>query len=620
MKTTSLAALLAVIFRSMLALAQGSGQYAGTQCWINGVLTPVSGNTCPSSGSGSSGGNSSGGSSSAINSAAYSGLSQASYQLGYAFGQWLFGGGKNPQVELQKRLMMEELAQRQAEAERRHQEDEARRLAAMYARLNSTLKLTGLPDLKLKDVGSSGPELHLKLGDNADGQGGIKGLPGIYLNDGKVPYGIPGLPGMYTGGPGEGSGLSNSKLGLKLGHSDPAAQPAIAGDATGAGRSQDAPLAADNGAIPATETGLQLKVGGAATGSTPQAAPFDPNKMTPQQLADAAEVFNKLPPEEQQRLMSAGQNAGPGQLPPNVVGPASEKALGPLQQQNAASQAAAAAPALEDASAKARVGFDQAGASAPVDLSGSKSTPATLRTPGTAVTTNRVATSTPTTDSSTPAASGAQTSRDLEFLFPATPSKNPLQKDPNPPLINPLQQDQQLQAEFKKWDEWAVDRASHVSDPPDDPYFPEATIRAELNGSAVEQHAPELLTRYRTDKQFQRDVDLWLKHATQQVALGYYQGLAEAHKAALRAYQAELETLVAAGKLDRLVPLEDQYRRHPERRQLVQAAWARAALIEQSALDQARADGGAKLDHEYDFVFKLIRSEVARQAPGGNSQ
>jgi hypothetical protein len=203
MKRALLIALFVVMIGSLAAQAQGSGTFAGvTQCWINGTLTPVKGSTCPSTGN--SGGSTSGGSSSSVNSAAYSGLNQAGYQLGYALGQWLFGSGTNPQAELQKRLMMEELRRRQAEAEREHREEEARRLAEMYNRLSATLKLSGLPNPQMKDIASNGSGLRLKIGDSADGQAGIKGLPGIYLNDGKVPYGIPGLPGIYTGGPGQG--------------------------------------------------------------------------------------------------------------------------------------------------------------------------------------------------------------------------------------------------------------------------------------------------------------------------------------------------------------------------------------------------------------------------------
>lgn len=347
MRKALLIALLVVAIDSPAALAQGSGQFAGvTQCWINGVLTPVRGSTCPSTGGGSS--------HSTPSSPAYTGVSQASYQLGYALGKWLFGGNANPQAELQKQLMMQELARRAAELERLHQEQEARRITAMYNRLYATLKLSGLPDLQMKGM-NNGPGLSLKLGDSSDGHVGIKGLPGMYVNDDNKPYGIPGLPGIYTGGPGEGSGLSNSKLALKMGEgstgSSPAANPAPP---------PNAPAAATNGPVVSNETGLQLKT--SDSNATPTAAPpatFDPSKMSPQQLADVAEMVSKLPPDEQQHLMAMAQHdATAGQPVPGSTAQPSAQAVGQLQQQAAASQAAAAAPGLEDASAKARAGFD----------------------------------------------------------------------------------------------------------------------------------------------------------------------------------------------------------------------------------------------------------------------
>src|SRR5512146_1566054 len=142
----------------------------GTQCWINGKLVGgfPAGYACPGTG----GGGSSGTSSSSVNSAMYGGL----YQLGYAFGQWLFGSDSDPETERQKQQMMAELQRRQAEAERQHREEEARRLAAMYNRLLATLKLSGLPNLQLKEISSPGSGSKLKLGDSGNVQTGIKGL------------------------------------------------------------------------------------------------------------------------------------------------------------------------------------------------------------------------------------------------------------------------------------------------------------------------------------------------------------------------------------------------------------------------------------------------------------
>jgi chorismate mutase len=88
---------------------------------------------------------------------------------------------------------------------------------------------------------------------------------------------------------------------------------------------------------------------------------------------------------------------------------------------------------------------------------------------------------------------------------------------------------------------------------------------------------------------------------------------AEAHKAAILEFRAELDKLTAAGTLDRLVPLEDQYRLHPERRQIVQSAWDRVSAGEQAALAKAQADGSSMLDKEYQFAFQLIRGEAAQR-------
>jgi len=400
----------ALAIASPAARAQGSGTFANvSQCYINGTFVTVQGN-CPAANSPSA-------AKPAAGTSPNAGLSQAGYQLGYAFGQWLFGGNSNPQAALQKQLMMQELARREAEAERLRQEEEARRIAALFNRLNATLKLSGLPDLHSKDTGSV-PGLSLKLGGDADAQTGINGLPGIYLHDQDKPYGIPGLPGLYTGGPGEGSRLSVPK-----------AQAAAVSEAA------TAPT------LPPTETGLQLKTGGdGATSATAPAASappppptFDPSKMTPQQLADAAEAFSKLPPEEQQRLLAQAQNdagqtaaavrgepsvpttavsqveaqpGGPDLSPasPNTPPPGAAQATPPLNPQSTtgqvqavarASQSAAQAPTPEDASAKARTGFDQPLGLGQIKLGGDNLAPAAAAEP-VSVTARPTALATPT--------------------------------------------------------------------------------------------------------------------------------------------------------------------------------------------------------------------------------
>lgn len=253
-------------------------------------------------------------------------------------------------AEAQKQQMMHELQQRKAEAERQHKIEEAQRLEAICNRLSATLKLNGLPDLQMKDVPTSGGELRLKLGDDDNAHVDVRGLPGIALNDntgngGSTPYGIAGLPGIYTNGPGSGSGsasLRESKLQLKTDDEVPPMQ--VAGN-------------------PSPPTSLPAQSEGIS----------DPRNMTPKQLADVATQISKLPPEEQQRLMNAAQNAAnsnsqnvingaPSQSVPS--GAASQPVGSQLQQIAGTSQSAASAPRLADARTQAGLGFDQAAGSA----------------------------------------------------------------------------------------------------------------------------------------------------------------------------------------------------------------------------------------------------------------
>jgi len=290
-----------------------------------------------------------------------------------------------------------------------------------------------------------------------------------------------------------------------------------------------------------------------------------------------------------------------GQLPSQA--PAS------LQQQAEASQAAASASGLEDASAKARVGFDQPLPAGPAQL-GQGSTPALLREPGT-----EIPSKVPAVPSAPPSPNSGMD--DLkQFLFPGPPDTSNtfppprvFQKNPNPPLLNPLREEQKVQGELKNWDDWAVQQAIHINDAPPD--YPLATERAMLNSGAIQQYAPELLARYNSDPVFRERVDMRLQTTNQLMAFDYYQGLADAHKQAILAYQAELEKLAAAGKIDKLTPLEDQFRLHPERRQIVQAAWDRVSAEEKAAEDNARADGLSKVDKAYQSTFQLIRSQAA---------
>ncbi len=646
MKRLLLITLFVIMFSSLAAQAQSctpANPYTDLSGWarwcscMGGHIEQVGGNpSCVGANGGGGGGG---------NSGAYNGF----YQLGYNFGRWLFsGGGSNTNAadealrQQQQQQMMEELRRREEEAARLHQEEEAQRLAAMYNRLAGTLKLSGLPHLTLKTSGIASGGLQLKMGDNAQGYG-IPGLPGIYAggprpgsslpaqtgsklqlkmgdgatgagqasNNGQQGYGIPGLPGIYTGGPGPGAAL---------------------------------PLP--------SQAGLQLKMGDAAAAPTVSSAgvPGTPDfsKMTPQQLADAADAFSKLPPEEQQRAMAGGQSgpAQPQQAPAPLANgakaeemkdaPASQPASQPaqaatpqtlptqpvnsLQEQANSSQSAAASPVLEDASAKARVGFDTTSVPGPVQL-GAANTPASIPPPQASPSNPSVSAApanlahTPPPSTPGPDYTPHKVGDSILFLFPADQPSKFFPRDPNPPLNNPLREDQKQQDELKAWDDWAIQRATHINDSHTEPgqiAYPQGTVQAELNRNAVQQYAPELLNRYNTDTAFRQSVDLRLQYTNENVALAYYHGLADAHKSAILEFHTELDQLRAAGKLDRLAPLAEQYRLHPERLKLVHPPGI-ALLPMATALAKAQADGNARVDKEYQFVFQLIRGQAARQ-------
>ncbi len=569
------------------ALTQVQGKFAGvSQCWNGSSWVTVQGN-CSSASAGG------GTSPSSANSVVYNGF----YQLGYQFGQWLFGGGSNSQATAQQRVleqqMMAEIARRQAEAQRLHQEEEARRLAEMYNRLAYTLKHRELPDLQTKERPGSGPGLQLKLRDSAAAQAEDGSSPGFYLNDqGKwVLRGISGLPGVYAGEVGQGAAQTS-------GQAQNQTPPALAM------KTRDSEMAASQNAAPAPAPPEQT--GQPAAASAPDATQ-DPNKMTAQQLADAADAFSKLPPEEQQRILAEARQSAAAQPVPGMTGQPSTQALTPLQRQADASQAAAAASGLEEASAKARVGFDQPLGPPPVKLEGANSAPSLLRSSATEITNARVSTVTPPVPGKEPRVASNSVKK---FLFPGSQS-GPFPRDPNPALTNPLREEQKVQAELKAWDDWAIQRAIHIH-AAGDKLSLDNTELAILNASAVQQYAPELLARYNSDAAFRRSVNQRLQFTDESVALDYYQWLANAHKAAIGAFQAGLEKLAAAGKLDRLTPLEDQYRQHPERLQLVREVQIRVKASEQAAVAEAQADANSRLDKEYQFAFQLIRRESVR--------
>jgi len=345
--------------------------------------------------------------------------------------------------------------------------------------------------------------------------------------------------------------------------------------------------------------------------------------MTPQQLADAADAFSRLSPEQQQQIQNAvEQNAANPQAPAGMSPQPNAGAVDRLAQQAAMSQAAAGQQGLETASAQSRVGFDTSGTPPPGAPPIAGTTPGILREPGTAVPAGAAPTAPvapPSPGTPTTQESGKVREDFLQLMFPGpsspaapqAPAHSFFPKDPNPPLLNPLREQQKVQSELKMWDNWATQQAVRVNTV-GGAYRSPAEERL-LNTSAVKNYAPELLDRYNRDAAFRANLDQRLESANGHISLDYYQGLADAHKAAILEYQAELKKLADASKLELLTPLEDQYRMHPERRALVTEVWQRVSADEQAAEAKARTDGLNKLDREYKFVFQLVRGQAAQQ-------
>ncbi len=136
----------------------------------------------------------------------------------------------NAEAQRQQQLMAAEILRRQQEQEEARRRAEQQRIDAMFARLNSELKLQGLPftlslkgmdwngpdSLQLKDIAASGPgDLQLKMGNSTPNSYGLKGLPGLYVGGpagGDAPSSISS-PGTSANASPDGSaagGLASS--------------------------------------------------------------------------------------------------------------------------------------------------------------------------------------------------------------------------------------------------------------------------------------------------------------------------------------------------------------------------------------------------------------------------
>jgi tetratricopeptide (TPR) repeat protein len=227
------------------------------------------------------------------------------------------------------------------ELKREAREAKAKKDQETYDRLSKLLKQSGSSgSLGLKD---------LKMGDSNDEGGGgtvgIKGLPGIYLNDdtGKgssKPYGIPGLPGTYVNGPGEGSGITQPGE-KKL--------PQMPGD-----ENAPNPATPDN---PRTGTPNEKNANGSGIPGLPGIyvnGPSASGATQPRETELPLKLGDDSTPSGQANNAAIEPNPPAGTS--TQIGPAPSS----LQQQANASQAAASAKNLEDASAQARAGFDSA--------------------------------------------------------------------------------------------------------------------------------------------------------------------------------------------------------------------------------------------------------------------
>ena len=256
----------------------------------------------------------------------------------------------NTKANQQKQQMLQELQLKQAMAAAQQQREEAIRLAAICKQLQSTLKLSGTPQLQIKLTDQGSNTLGLKFGD-----------------DNQQPAAAPSAKRDHS--PAQPPG--DVALGLKLGDDMPAPSTTA----------QTQPISVD-----------QLTV-----------VP-DLSTMTPEQLAD---LVASLPPEQQQRIIEAAQGHNP-HLPPHTTyeaapvtttdaiqpnagaansAPQNSVALGQLNQTAASSQAATHAGTPEDMRTQAGQGFDTPGGvgTSSVSSSSSSTSAASQPTSGTAV-------------------------------------------------------------------------------------------------------------------------------------------------------------------------------------------------------------------------------------------
>lgn len=284
----------------------------------------------------------------------------------------LFGNNNDPEAQRQQQEAYDAIQRQQQEAAERARIAEQQRIDAMFARLNSQLKLNGsITELALKTNGplgdlpmklsSSGPDngLQLKLGGGSGGG-----------------YGIAGLPGIYVGGP-ETTGDASGGLKMKLGDesAQPSASPAPAPapvPATGMGiaglpgiylndvKPEQALQLAD------AATSMNGPERGVAEDAALQAAEKNPTLNAPsddpfvQDYQKQAKEYDGAVAENQQALQAASEAQGHVQVNQGALDYAKQHidSNASDQMKQAYAQMEAAAGSDEDAAVKAREMFE----------------------------------------------------------------------------------------------------------------------------------------------------------------------------------------------------------------------------------------------------------------------
>jgi hypothetical protein len=291
------------------------------------------------------------------------------------------------EAQRQQQVMNAEILRRQQEQQRLEEQRriaEQLRIDAMFARLNQTLKLEGLPfnlslkpmttgqDLTLKGMNSSGPgDLKLKIGDH--GGYGVQGLPGIYVGgpagtpsgseavgsanptpaattgSESKPYGIQGLPGTYVGGPADASAANANGMPGLPGIYLNGVQPSQAPDLAQAAQTLNGPerTLAQEAALQAAQKNPALTT----PSQDPRIENFQNANQDYQQAlqANASAVRDYQTAQQHVEADKSAIDVAQGQL----------RAIAPsVEQQQAFNQMLAAAKTDEDAAAIARRGFD----------------------------------------------------------------------------------------------------------------------------------------------------------------------------------------------------------------------------------------------------------------------